>query len=118
MGGDVGLVLLNDTATTEIKTYCHILSRHLALPIAVPRSQRRRGPASRRPATRPASGTSPCRWSGGGARRRSREWRSEAHTSELQSLMRISYAVFCLKKKHTDGVHSRQEIRSNTADRI
>src|SRR3546814_9858066 len=27
--------------------------------------------------------------------------RSEEHTSELQSLMRISYAVFCLKKKHT-----------------
>src|SRR3546814_5518085 len=27
--------------------------------------------------------------------------RSEAHTSELQSLMRISYAVFCLKNKHT-----------------
>src|SRR3546814_4116051 len=30
--------------------------------------------------------------------------RSEEHTSELQSLMRISYAVFCLKKK-TDNVH-------------
>src|SRR3546814_6529212 len=28
-----------------------------------------------------------------------RSWRSEEHTSELQSLMRISYAVFCLKKK-------------------
>src|SRR3546814_8322883 len=28
--------------------------------------------------------------------------RSEEHTSELQSLMRISYAVFCLKKKDTD----------------
>src|SRR3546814_7681746 len=28
--------------------------------------------------------------------------RSEEHTSELQSLMRISYAVFCLKKKNTD----------------
>src|SRR3546814_1591498 len=28
-----------------------------------------------------------------------RQWRSEEHTSELQSLMRISYAVFCLKKK-------------------
>src|SRR3546814_4658313 len=28
-------------------------------------------------------------------------WRSEEHTSELQSLMRISYAVFCLKKKKT-----------------
>src|SRR3546814_7737531 len=31
---------------------------------------------------------------------RSRQ-RSEEHTSELQSLMRISYAVFCLKKKNT-----------------
>src|SRR3546814_5330360 len=29
--------------------------------------------------------------------------RSEEHTSELQSLMRISYAVFCLKKKNTDN---------------
>src|SRR3546814_7923590 len=28
--------------------------------------------------------------------------RSEEHTSELQSLMRISYAVFCLKKKQND----------------
>src|SRR3546814_4192655 len=34
--------------------------------------------------------------------------RSEEHTSELQSLMRISYAVFCLKKKtHTPHPHSR-----------
>src|SRR3546814_1807136 len=31
--------------------------------------------------------------------RRPRRGRSEEHTSELQSLMRISYAVFCLKKK-------------------
>src|SRR3546814_10489225 len=30
--------------------------------------------------------------------------RSEEHTSELQSLMRISYAVFCLKKKNTNTV--------------
>src|SRR3546814_2082100 len=30
-----------------------------------------------------------------------RDVRSEEHTSELQSLMRISYAVFCLKKKNT-----------------
>src|SRR3546814_2117863 len=30
---------------------------------------------------------------------RSNQRRSEEHTSELQSLMRISYAVFCLKKK-------------------
>src|SRR3546814_3117522 len=31
-------------------------------------------------------------------------WRSEEHTSELQSLMRISYAVFCLKKKNKTNI--------------
>src|SRR3546814_4474811 len=37
-----------------------------------------------------------------GSERRETVWslRSEEHTSELQSLMRISYAVFCLKKKN------------------
>src|SRR3546814_1576698 len=37
-------------------------------------------------------------------------WRSEEHTSELQSLMRISYAVFCLKKKKTQ---QNNNIKSN-----
>src|SRR3546814_8640625 len=32
--------------------------------------------------------------------------RSEEHTSELQSLMRISYAVFCLKKKTEEKMHN------------
>src|SRR3546814_10302386 len=32
--------------------------------------------------------------------------RSEEHTSELQSLMRISYAVFCLKKKNKTNTHA------------
>src|SRR3546814_14923516 len=36
-----------------------------------------------------------------GDAREDRRIRSEEHTSELQSLMRISYAVFCLKKKNT-----------------
>src|SRR3546814_2327550 len=40
--------------------------------------------------------------------------RSEEHTSELQSLMRISYAVFCLKKKknntHTHTTHTKKTI--------
>src|SRR3546814_7431701 len=35
-----------------------------------------------------------------------RTYRSEEHTSELQSLMRISYAVFCLKKKNHNN-HNR-----------
>src|SRR3546814_10791143 len=40
--------------------------------------------------------------------------RSEEHTSELQSLMRISYAVFCLKKKNTKHhTHERENINTN-----
>src|SRR3546814_10698880 len=40
--------------------------------------------------------------------------KSEEHTSELQSLMRISYAVFCLKKKKKDrkNRHSKQQHES------
>src|SRR3546814_8168796 len=41
--------------------------------------------------------------------------RSEEHTSELQSLMRISYAVFCLKKKNTSPSlpHTATHLTSN-----
>src|SRR3546814_3562157 len=45
--------------------------------------------------------------------------RSEEHTSELQSLMRISYAVFCLKKKKnnrnntTISIHTSQQYKTN-----
>src|SRR3546814_6878143 len=43
-----------------------------------------------------------------------RKTRSEEHTSELQSLMRISYAVFCLKKKKVEKVtaleHHQKEL--------
>src|SRR3546814_1624340 len=41
----------------------------------------------------------PAACAAGGVRHRRGRHRSEEHTSELQSLMRISYAVFCLKKK-------------------
>src|SRR3546814_1455314 len=42
--------------------------------------------------------------------------RSEEHTSELQSLMRISYAVFCLKKtKSTQTTKSKIQITHNQA---
>src|SRR3546814_13972087 len=78
----------NDTATTEIYTYLHTLSLHDALPIytTLPCEITGRYGSGRvflRPATQ---GTGLIA-------------RSEEHTSELQSLMRISYAVFCLKKK-------------------
>src|SRR3546814_2531231 len=42
-----------------------------------------------------------------------RSRRSEEHTSELQSLMRISYAVFCLKKKKHTSNNSLTQQRAN-----
>src|SRR3546814_2601953 len=48
---------------------------------------------------------SACRVAAGGPGWR-RRGRSEEHTSELQSLMRISYAVFCLKKKRHHQTHN------------
>src|SRR3546814_6094969 len=40
--------------------------------------------------------------------------RSEEHTSELQSLMRISYAVFCLKKKKKQVKQTRNHTKTTT----
>src|SRR3546814_3109373 len=60
-----------------------------------PRPQARRTMERRCPAPRRGCGFQPR------GRERQRSGRSEEHTSELQSLMRISYAVFCLKKKKT-----------------
>src|SRR3546814_6058561 len=40
--------------------------------------------------------------------------RSEEHTSELQSLMRISYAVFCLKKKNIQNTTNHKTTTINT----
>src|SRR3546814_6470013 len=40
--------------------------------------------------------------------------RSEEHTSELQSLMRISYAVFCLKKKKKPNTHKHHASNIHT----
>src|SRR3546814_6782202 len=87
------------------------LSLHDALPISCPASSCRSPPS---PPHKPLRGnmTPPHRrkyW------RSSHSWRrpstalhnsrSEEHTSELQSLMRISYAVFCLKKKTKTSQH-------------
>src|SRR3546814_6400633 len=45
--------------------------------------------------------------------RRDRSFRSEEHTSELQSLMRISYAVFCLKKKIKNYTYKKNSTLNN-----
>src|SRR3546814_16597617 len=99
----------NDTATTEIYTYGHTLSLHDALPIFL---HAQFGVTI--PGALPAAGVrlvdrlAPNELAADAfdlpvdfddlklAHRR-----SEEHTSELQSLMRISYAVFCLKKTKT-----------------
>src|SRR3546814_7531501 len=91
----------NGTSTTEIYTYLHTLSLHDALPIScLPMAMTR--------ACRTTSRSSPMSTMRSSTPRISRTTassiarrRSEEHTSELQSLMRISYDVFCLKKKKT-----------------
>src|SRR3546814_4291069 len=69
------------------------------------RRRRRRGTGGPRSSGPRPSGPPPCAHGlsrlGKGCRELDRAvLRSEEHTSELQSLMRISYAVFCLKKKN------------------
>src|SRR3546814_5019549 len=46
------------------------------------------------------------------------ERRSEEHTSELQSLMRISYAVFCLKKKKKKQKKHKQHVQNHTRQAV
>src|SRR3546814_9938354 len=59
--------------------------------------------------TDPAIILHPCRT----GRRQQAAVRSEEHTSELQSLMRISYAVFCLKKKNQKNIITTKKHVSN-----
>src|SRR3546814_12716927 len=99
-------------ATTCIYTYCHTLSRHDSLPSWATRACAA-GVSGRAPAGGSPRFRQPRRLTKSGAgvesladRRRVLDAalvplrvRSEEHTSELQSLMRTSYAVFCLNKK-------------------
>src|SRR3546814_5753973 len=78
------------------------------LGMAARRDQGRHHIESRRPRRRILPART-CRTAGGAALRR-----SEEHTSELQSLMRISYAVFCLKKKKQTQRKSHTNIHYNT----
>src|SRR3546814_10672015 len=108
----VNLFFFNDTATTEIYTYGHTLSLHDALPIFGFAPSKIRKSHSSRSGKVQCTGLpnrSSCArffapvstWS-----EESGAGRSEEHTSELQSLMRISYAVFCLKQKQYNKQHN------------
>src|SRR3546814_1107406 len=133
----------NDTATTEIYTYVHTLSRPDALPIWLSafgisgafaadytlRIQTHYGPEQTSGKLAQQFVDDVETMSGGrldiemffsSSVVKSVETfdaaasgRSEEHTSELQSLMRISYAVFCLKKKITTKSTSRQKVSTN-----
>src|SRR3546814_9643647 len=90
----------NDTATTEIYTYRHTLSLHDALPIL--NAIRRESPDTTLETLIPDFK--------GNWENLERVLRSEEHTSELQSLMRISYAVFCLTKKKRTQTTKKQKL--------
>src|SRR3546814_3775442 len=105
------------TTATETSTYCHTLALHGALPIFPGRARRRLRPRLLRECQQRVPGNEhhherAARQAFDGRNPRRRLWRrrravgrhgveirSAEHTSELQSLMSISYAVFCLKKK-------------------
>src|SRR3546814_4840072 len=99
----------NEPATTEIYTYGHTLSLPDALPIcddtevrfmdarAEKRQHRVRAAAIGAASFKICAPDNDWLCASSSANWRSR---SEEHTSELQSLMRISYSVFCLKKKN------------------
>src|SRR3546814_2383454 len=70
------------------------------IPAAVSVSRERRNPAAAN------------NWSNSRGER-SRPLRSEEHTSELQSLMRISYAVFCLKKKKHSATKNTEYVNDH-----
>src|SRR3546814_9157904 len=92
----------NDTETSDIYTYAPTLSLHDALPICGGSggvNSTGGGAAGDSGAGGPAGGVSAGAASAGGGSAGPASSRSEEHTSELQSLMRSSYAVFCLKKK-------------------
>src|SRR3546814_7220466 len=106
------VVFFNKPATTDIYTYCDTLSLHDALPICCGRVEFQPGryapeyiPAAAQPADRGARRRSRSEVARPEQSRRRVDGRSEEHTSELQSLMRISYAVFCLKKKKPTHKH-------------
>src|SRR3546814_7943045 len=120
---------LNDPATTEIYTYLHTLSLHDALPISqwyppfATRSRARTEHAGagagfrfhpvRYTRARPVARPTPRH-----ERRGEIERRSEENTSELQSIMRISYAVFCLKKKNNTVYQAQTNYCTNKSTNL
>src|SRR3546814_1773830 len=72
-------------------------------PPVPPASERSTRPSAASAIASSAARSSPMRWAMAGVATPNR---SEEHTSELQSLMRISYAVFCLKKKKQNQKHN------------
>src|SRR3546814_16230076 len=95
----------NGTSTTEIYPYCHTLSLPDALPIF--KAPSRYSPTADAQAALGRAGVvldvmvdaDVITQAQADAAEPANDVRSEEHTSELQSLMRTSYAVFCLKKK-------------------
>src|SRR3546814_5519025 len=75
------------------------------------------GCANRRNATAPRYWRTALRRSTARPMPLKRKGRSEEHTSELQSLMRISYAVFCLKKKKHSPTTNYHPMKPNSTNR-
>src|SRR3546814_6284217 len=94
------------TRTDTLFPYTTLFRSALGLRRCLPED---RGEGAQHPPWRPARPGN-----GDGARRQPHATRSEEHTSELQSLMRISYAVFCLKKKKKKQKNNKMKQHKTT----
>src|SRR3546814_12704751 len=107
----IAYFFFNDTATTEIYTYGHTLALHDALPIS---AKSKGAPLADRTVAQLRELAEAGKVALTDDMKKAEivaalEARSEEHTSELQSLMRISHAVFCFKKQNSPRQPHRTE---------
>src|SRR3546814_7561470 len=95
----------SDVCSSDLSARSISRAAHRPTPPCGARMMPTRAPISRSKAWRSTPANTPC------STCCARKPRSEEHTSELQSLMRISYAVFCLKKKiHLQHLHTKTQL--------
>src|SRR3546814_1584833 len=109
---------ISDWSSDVCSSDLHLPQRGIGIGVGRSRNGHGRGEfgiTKRREGTREARDDERYQHRRPGERRRRGAGRSEEHTSELQSLMRISYAVFCLKKKKKTILKCNNRLQNDIA---